>query len=315
MPMIIEDAVKSKALLRLALIGTAGSGKSKSSLLLASGLGGSEARIGVIDTERRSSSFYAKQFKFKVIHLTPPYTVAKYREAITTFEDAGFDIIIVDSLSHAWAGEGGLLDKQGQLEASGRYKNSFSTWRDITPEHNKLVDQILQSPCHIIVTMRVKTEYVMEEQTRNGRTVTVPKKVGLSPIQRDGLEFEMSVVMDIDELHFARATKDRTDLFNGWRDQITAKTGEMLRKWLDDGEEAPEMPPPPNSDDELVARIAAALAKATDHATFLKISEHHEAVRLKDRLRDDIRAAADRCVPVIATDNLDWTTGSEEAAD
>lgn len=307
MPMIIEDAVKSKALLRLALIGTAGSGKSKSSLLLASGLGGSEARIGVIDTERRSSSFYAKQFKFKVIHLTPPYTVAKYREAITTFEDAGFDIIIVDSLSHAWAGEGGLLDKQGQLEASGRYKNSFSTWRDITPEHNKLVDQILQSPCHIIVTMRVKTEYVMEEQTRNGRMVTVPKKVGLSPIQRDGLEFEMSVVMDIDELHFARATKDRTDLFNGWRDQITAKTGEMLRKWLDDGEEAPEMPPPPNPDDEAVEKLKGLLQRAETLKELDKIANYPSAVRLADRISDDYEAALKRVI--------DWTTGSEEAAD
>jgi hypothetical protein len=140
-----------------------------------------------------------------VITLEPPYTVAKYRDAIRAFEDAGYDVIIVDSLSHAWSGEGGLLDKQGQLENSGKYRNSFATWREITPEHNKLVEQMLGSPAHIIATMRTKTEYVVEKDDRGKNSV---RKLGLSPVQRDGVEYEFTQVIDVAENHTARASKD-----------------------------------------------------------------------------------------------------------
>jgi hypothetical protein len=171
---------------------------------------------------------------YDVITLEPPYTVAKYRDAIRAFEEAGHDVIIVDSLSHAWSGEGGLLDKQGQLENSGRYKNSFATWREITPEHNKLVEQMLGSPAHVIATMRTKTEYVVERDDRGKNSV---RKLGLSPVQRDRVEYEFTLVMDIAENHTARASKDRTSLFDGWSDRIGPQTGRMLRDWLDSGTE------------------------------------------------------------------------------
>jgi hypothetical protein len=138
----------------------------------------------------------------------------------------------VDSLSHAWSGEGGLLDKQGQLENSGKYRNSFATWREITPEHNKLVEQMLGSPAHIIATMRTKTEYVVEKDDRGKNSV---RKLGLSPVQRDGMEYEFTLVMDVTDNHFARASKDRTSLFDGWSDRIGRQTGRMLRQWLDSG--------------------------------------------------------------------------------
>jgi hypothetical protein len=228
---VIRKAERRKSKLRLALVGPTGSGKTYSALQLAFGLG---AKVGMIDTEHGSGDLYADLGDYDVITLEPPYTVAKYRDAIRAFEEAGYDTIIVDSLSHAWSGEGGLLDKQGQLENSGKYRNSFATWREITPEHNKLVEQMLGSPAHIIATMRTKTEYVIEKDDRGKNSV---RKIGLSPIQRDGVEYEFTLVMDVAENHYARASKDRTSLFDGWSDRIGPQTGRMLRDWLDSGSE------------------------------------------------------------------------------
>ena len=229
---VIRKAERRKSKLRLALVGPTGSGKSFSALQLAFGLG---TKVGMVDTEHGSGDLYADLGDYDVITLEPPYSVAKYRDAIRAFEDAGYDTIIVDSLSHAWSGEGGLLDKQGQLENSGKYRNSFATWREITPEHNKLVEQMLGSPAHIIATMRTKTEYVVEKDDRGKNSV---RKLGLSPVQRDGVEYEFTLVMDVTENHFARASKDRTSLFDGWSDRIGRQTGKMLRQWLDTGADA-----------------------------------------------------------------------------
>jgi AAA domain len=228
---VIRKAERRKAKLRLAICGPTGAGKTMSALQLAFGLGG---KIGLIDTEHGSGDLYAHLGDYDVITLDAPYTVAKYRDAIRAFEDAGYATIIVDSLSHAWAGEGGLLDKQGQLESSGRYKNSFATWREITPEHNKLVEEMLGSPAHIIATMRSKMEWIVEKDDRGRNTV---RKVGLAPVQKDGVSYEFTTVLDVAENHTAQASKDRTSLFDGWCDRISPETGRMLRQWLDSGTE------------------------------------------------------------------------------
>jgi hypothetical protein len=234
MALHIRKAERRKAKLRLALIGPTGSGKTYSALKLAFGIGG---KIGMVDTEHGSGDLYADLGDYDVISLEPPYTVPKYREAISTFEHAGYDVIIVDSLTHAWAGEGGLLDKQGQLEKdTARFKNSFQTWREITPEHNKLVEELIGSPAHMIATLRVKTEYVMEQ---NSRGKMEPRKIGLAPVFRDGIEYEFTLCMDVDQDHYARASKDRTMLFSGWRDQITEEVGRKLKGWLESGADIP----------------------------------------------------------------------------
>jgi hypothetical protein len=238
MALQIRKATRRKAKLRLALIGPSGSGKTMSALKLAFGIGG---KVGIIDTENGSADLYANLGDYDVITLEKPYTVSKYREAITAFEGAGYDTIIVDSLSHAWAGAGGLLDKQGQI-ANRPGTNSYAAWREVTPDHNALVEALLSSRCHIIVTMRVKTEYVLET---NDRGKQVPRKVGLAPVQRDGVEYEFTVVMDIDIDHKAAASKDRTTLFDGWRDTITEGTGRQLLQWLESGADASAPAPAP----------------------------------------------------------------------
>jgi hypothetical protein len=222
-----RKAERKKAKLRLALCGPSGSGKTYSALLVAKGLGG---KVAVIDTERGSSELYSHIMDFDVCELDPPYTPQKYIAAIRAAENAGYDVIIIDSLSHAWAGDGGILDMHSSVAE--RMKNSFSAWREVTPFHNQLVDTMLHSRCHIIATIRAKMDYVVEE---GGKKV---RKVGLAPIQRDGLEYEFTIFGDLAVTHSVTITKDRT---GQWQDRtfiITPEFGEELRQWLESG--APE---------------------------------------------------------------------------
>lgn len=225
--MEIRKAERKKAKLRLGIAAPSGAGKTYSALLLAFGLGG---KVGLIDTEHGSGDLYAHLGDYDIISIEAPYTVSKYVQAVKAFEAAGYSTIIIDSLSHAWAGDGGLLDKQGKMADRGT--NSFAAWRTITPEHNALVDAMLSSPCHIIATMRAKQEYVLET---NAKGKQEPKKVGMAPVQREGMEYEFTVMLDIDMHHVASASKDRTSLFDGQFIKVTPDTGKMLLEWLEMG--------------------------------------------------------------------------------
>lgn len=233
--MEIRKAQRKKAKLRLGIAAPSGAGKTYSALLLAFGIGG---KVGVIDTEHGSADLYEDLGDYDIINIEAPYTVQKYRDAMTAFERAGYDIVIIDSLSHAWAGDGGLLDKQGKL-ADRPGANGYAAWRTITPEHNGLVEAILTSPCHIIATMRSKQEYVLEVNDKGKQT---PRKVGMAPVQREGMEYEFTVMLDIDMSHVASSSKDRTRLFDGQLFKIERKHGESLRQWLETGVEAPQQP-------------------------------------------------------------------------
>jgi len=248
--MEIRKAERRKAKLRLGMASVSGGGKTYSALMLAFGLGG---KVGMIDTENGSGDLYMHLGPYDIIPLTAPYTVAKYREAIKIFEAAGYTTIIIDSISHAWAGEGGLLDKQGKIaDTSG---NSYTAWRKVTPDHNAFVEAILQSPCHMIATMRSKQEYVQEKNEKTGKTII--RKVGLAPVQRDGMEYEFTLMMDINNEHVATTTKDRTGLFDGQYFKITTDTGKQLLAWLNMGVDAP--PPAPKQEEPAPAPSPVAL--------------------------------------------------------
>lgn len=229
---MFKKAERKKAKLRLALCGPSGSGKTYSALLTAFGLGG---KIAVIDTERGSSELYSELGSFDVGILEPPFKPVKYVEAIKSAENLGYEVIVIDSLSHAWAGEGGLLDIHGSV--TNRVKNSFSAWREVTPMHNQLVDTMLQSSCHLIITLRAKTEYLVDE---GGKKI---QKVGLAPIQRDGLEYEFTVFGDIATSHCITITKDRTGQFQDKSFVVTSHFGVDLRKWLNSGATISELMP------------------------------------------------------------------------
>ena len=227
--MIFRKAEKRKAKLRLGITGPAGSGKTYGALLVASGIGG---KIAMIDTENGSGDLYSSLVDYDICSIQAPYTVQKYIEAIKDAEKAGYDTIIIDSLSHAWSGEGGLLDMQGKITANSKSGNSYTAWREVTPLHNKLIESMLSSQCHVIATMRSKTEYI---QTKNEYGRTDIKKVGLAPVQREGMDYEFTTVFDLSLNHNVTVSKDRTGLFDGQIFVLTQQTGETLRDWLDKG--------------------------------------------------------------------------------
>ena len=227
--MAFRKAQRKKAKLRLAITGPAGSGKTYSSLLIALGIGGN---IAMIDTENGSGDLYSSLGSYDIQQLVPPYDPRKYIQVIHEAEQAKYNIIIIDSLSHAWSGEGGILDLQNRVASSSKSGNSYAAWRQVTPLQNKLVETILASPAHIIATMRSKTEYVQAENER-GRTEI--RKVGLAPVQREGMDYEFGVVFDLTAEHMATVSKDRTGIFDGNIFAITQNTGKLLSQWLNEG--------------------------------------------------------------------------------
>jgi hypothetical protein len=232
-----QKATRKKAKLRLALLGPSGAGKTWTALTIARGLG---KRIAVIDSERGSASLYAGDAAdFDVLELET-FSPRTYVEAIQDAEREGYDVIVVDSLTHAWSGKGGALEMVDNVSKRSQSGNSFNAWREVTPEHNALVDAMLMCKAHLIATLRVKTEYVLEEDHRGKK---VPKKVGMQPIQRDGLEYEFTLVADMNLQHELIVTKTRCKLFDNA--VIPRPDGEVAKKllgWLESGEEAPERP-------------------------------------------------------------------------
>jgi hypothetical protein len=165
--------------------------------------------------------------EYNVLNLTAPYTPERYIEAIDTCEKAGMDVIVIDSLSHEWEGDGGILDMHSQLAG-----NSFTNWAKLTPRHNALVQKILASNCHIVATVRSKQDYVIVE--KNGKNV--PEKVGMKGVQRDGLEYDFTLFFELDIYNNATCTKDRTQLFNPRMPfKIDSSTGSKILDWCCNG--------------------------------------------------------------------------------
>lgn len=241
MAITFTKASKKRARLRMALMGPPGSGKTFTALKVATEMGG---RIVVIDTERGSASKYADMFAFDV-HEPEDFGPLRYVEYIEAAEKAGYDHIIIDSLSHAWTGKGGALELVDNAAKRMKSGNSFMAWRDITPQHNALVDAMMRCKAHLIVTVRVKVEWVVEEV--NGKKV--PRKVGLAPVQREGLEYEFDVVGDMDDSTLT-VTKTRCKPLNkAVVPEPGDKFAQTIKAWLTDGVEPPPpvAPPPPSA--------------------------------------------------------------------
>ena len=234
---MFRPAERKKAKLRLGISGPAGSGKTASALLIAHGITNDWAKIGLVDTESGSGELYANTTiggvnigKYNVATITPPFEPQKYINAIKAAENAGIEVVILDSISHAWVGEGGLLDTQGKVAS--KTGNSYTAWREVTPLHNKFVEAMLQSKIHVIATMRSKQEYALESGEK-GKTIV--RKLGMAPVQRDGMDYEFTVVFDLSHEHVAGVSKDRTSLFDGKYFVPTPETGKQLKEWLESG--------------------------------------------------------------------------------
>ena len=225
--MQLQKATRKKVKLRLGLSAVSGGGKTYSALLLAYGLVGDWSKIAVIDTENNSASLYSHLGEYNALELSAPYTPERYIQAIKACEDAGMECIIIDSITHEWDGKGGILEIHSSMTG-----NSFTNWSSITPRHQKFIDAILQSSCHVITTVRRKTEY---EMIKDGSKTKV-EKAGLKEVTREGFEYELTVNFNLDEKHNCTASKDRTGLF---MDKpfftITSETGKLIKEWCESG--------------------------------------------------------------------------------
>ena len=250
-----QKAVKYGALLRLALIGTSGSGKTYSALAIATGLG---LPIAFIDTERGSARKYADLFDFDVLELDS-FSVDNFIAAINAAERGGYKVLIIDSLSHAWSGKDGILEFVDTETAKSRAKNAYTSgWRAATPKHNQLVDAILGCKMHVIACMRSKAEYVMDEV--NGKKV--PRKIGLQPVQREGMEYEFDVLGDLDQDHNLIISKSRcAAIDNKLFPRPGAEFAAILNEWLG-GSPAPVAAPAANPAPDLEFVPSDSLAKA-----------------------------------------------------
>ena len=225
--MNIQNAERKQARIKMALQGPSGSGKTYSSLLIALGLCNSWNKIVVIDTENQSSHLYAHLGDYKVLSISPPFSPERYIQAIKACVESGAEIIIIDSISHEWEGEGGILSIHGKMTG-----NSFTNWNAVTPRHNAFVNAIIQCPIHIVATIRSKQDYVLSE--KNGKYV--PEKVGLKGVTREGVDYEMTLVFELDIKHNAKSTKDRTGLFIDKPEiLIDPAIGERIKAWCTSG--------------------------------------------------------------------------------
>ena len=224
--MKIELAKREQAKIKIGLQGPSGSGKSYSALLLAHGLTNDWSKIVVIDTENKSSSLYSHLGDFNILDLKPPYSPERYIEAVNLCVRHGMQAIIIDSISMEWEY---ILDAHSQLTG-----NSYTNWARFTPRHQKFIQAILHSDIHIICTLRSKQDYVL---TENEKGKMAPEKVGMKAIQRDGTDYELTLMFELDIKHNAVTTKDRTGLFSGRLPfQITEDTGREILNWCQTGE-------------------------------------------------------------------------------
>lgn len=236
-----SEVTRAKSKARIAVTGPSGSGKTLSSMYLAYGITGDWSKVALIDTEHERGRFYANRTdlntgKFLYASMTPPYTPDKYIEYVKSAADiVGSDgAIVVDSFSHCWDNEGGVLDIKSQI-AQQRGKNDYTAWDEAGKIQNNLVNTILSVDCHTIITMRAKMAYAMEV---NDRGKTVPVKIGLAPVQRENTEYEFDMCFQLDRTHNASLSKDTTFL-DSWTGIITPELGKQLGEWLSKGVELP----------------------------------------------------------------------------
>ncbi|MFZ6028067.1 MAG: ATP-binding protein [Chloroflexota bacterium] len=255
---MFQTATRRRSRLRMTLDGPAGSGKTYTALRFAHTLA-QGGPIAYIDTERGSASKYVGEspdgipWAFDVVELTQ-FSPERYTELIQAAGKMGYGVLVIDSLSHAWEGVGGALDIKDRQGG-----NQWTAWRSVTPIHNRMVDTILQSPCHVITTMRSRMEYVQETDPNTGKTII--RKVGLSPIQRPGMEYEFDLVCDIDWAHILSVSKSRCSAV---ADMKIEKPGPSflspVMDWLESGAQAPAPAPAFTAPVQAVAQPAEVAA-------------------------------------------------------
>ena len=222
---VFKVAKRKNIPLKIGMSGPSGSGKTYSSLLFAKGLVGNLSKVALVDTENKSAELYSDVAGggFSSVSFPPPFHPDRYVKLISMAVDAGFECLIIDSITHEWDGPGGVLEIHANMSG-----NSFTNWKKVNPIHDRFVNAVLQAPIHVICTMRRKQDYSME--TVGGKTKV--EKVGLKEIQRDGFEYELTTNFNIEMNHMATVSKDRTNLFSDTVPfLINEDAGKKIREW------------------------------------------------------------------------------------
>ena len=270
---MFKKAVKHEAKLRLAFSGPSGSGKTFSALAVGATFG----KMAVVDTEHGSASKYADIFDFDVLEVLAPYHPDKFVEAIKGAEADGYDVIVLDSITHAWSGAGGVLEIKDHYSKQRGY-NDYTAWGPAFEAHDKLVNGIVGANIHVIATMRSKTKYVMEDYTgRDGKVRQKPVKAGMGAIQRDGMEYEFDVHLEMTPDNEGIVTKSRCiEISNKIFSKPGGELGEILIKWLT-GEPVPEPELPFEIGQEVIVK------GATDEklGEFVGLSKYPQKLRVK----------------------------------
>lgn len=222
---MLHKAQRKQAKLRIGVSWPSGSGKTYSALLLARWLASSWGKVALIDTENGSGELYSHLGGYNAITLTE-FKPSDYLNAIKECEEAGMEVIVIDSITHEWKY---ILEAVDKITQASNSKNSYTAWGKATPQHDSFIQWILQSNCHVITTVRSKQDYDMGKNEKWFTTVT---KVGMKQETRDGFEYELTLSLDISQNHTATASKDRTTLFsdNLWF-VISEETGKKLKEW------------------------------------------------------------------------------------
>jgi hypothetical protein len=220
---LFKKAERHRAWLKLGITGGPGDGKTYSALRLATGLANG-GKIAVLDTENNSASLYADAFSFDVLEIRPPFSDDQFTNGINAAIAEHYSVIIIDSFSHSWEG---TLDFKAALDARGG--NSYTNWNAAGKKFKAVMAAVLQSPAHVICCLRSKMEYVLETDIRGKQ---VPRKIGLQPVARDGVEYEYACVFDCNSDHHVTVSKDRTGLFSNAHFQVTEGTGRQILDWL-----------------------------------------------------------------------------------
>jgi len=305
---MFAPATRRKLKLRLAICAPAGYGKSWNLLQFGQTLARlANTKIAAIDTEHGALSKY-QGYTFdgmppvdfdtcQLQHFAPTAYTAAIREAAA----AGYGVLLIDSLSHAWSGVGGALAQVDQKSAGGG--NSFTAWKDVTPQHNELVEAILSYPGHVLASMRTKMEYVLEEEDRKGRKVMVPKKIGMKPIQREGMDYEFDIVCDMDESHTLIVGKTRCPAIDGQR--VVKPGPEFLTpviRWLDEGVDAPVETKPVFVPDVIVTASDVQVSEIQVACQTLELTDQPGAMLAKrgvSRLEDLTHTQADEILATL----------------
>lgn len=288
MTFTFRPAVRANVPLLLGLAGGTGSGKTMTALLLARGIAGTEP-FYVIDTENGRALHYADDFKFEHGELHAPFRPARYADAIAAAEGAGAKVIVVDSMSHEWAGDGGILDwhEEEYARLGGRDAVKMTAWIKPKMSHRKFVTRLLQVRAHVILCFRA-AERVEMVKDKDGKTQVVPKRTltgldGWVPITEKDLPFELtlSALLTADAPGVPKPIKLPEPLraFLPLDQKITEAAGVQLAAWAAGGASTVAAPAKSTAADEAIAAVLelASRVGAEERSTAERaINEHRE---------------------------------------